>query len=363
MTGSAGVHPIAQRLLTWYEQNRRDLPWRNTRDPYAITVAEFMLHQTRVATVLPYYRRFLRRFRNWSRLAGAAPDDVLKAWEGLGYYARARHLHELAQKVCAEFGGKLPASRDVLSTLPGIGAYTAGAILSIAFGQDEPAIDGNVRRVLCRAFKITQDPTRGEGKRRLEKTASALLPRGHAGAFNQALMDLGATICSSRHPACAGCPLHAPCKARHSGLQDSLPVRARKRPTPHYDVAAAVIWRDGEVLITRRPPRGLLGGLWEFPGGKREPGENLEDCLVREVREELGIEIGVGSLLTSVEHAYTHFRITLYAYHSRVISGQPQCRACTDWKWVRPSRLGEYAFPAANHAIIGRIRAPESSAA
>jgi A/G-specific adenine glycosylase len=361
MTGSAGVHPVARRLLTWYKHSRRDLPWRNTRDPYAITVAEFLLHQTRVPTVLPHYERFLQRFPDWPALATSALDDVLKVWEGLGYYARARHLHTLAQKVCAEFGGKLPTSRDVLLALPGIGAYTAGAILSIAFGQDEVAIDGNVRRVLCRAFRITQDPTTGKGQRRLEETAVALLPRGHAGTFNQALMDLGAMICVSRHPACQVCPLHSPCLARRSGLQESLPLRAPKRRTPHYDVAAAVIWRDGEVLITRRPPRGLLGGLWEFPGGKCETGESLEECLVREVREELGVEIGVGSLLTSVEHAYTHFRVTLYAYHGRVISGEPHCTVCTDWKWVRPGRLSKFAFPAANHAIISRIRAPDSS--
>jgi len=359
MTGSAGVHPVTQLLLTWYKHSRRDLPWRNTRDPYAITVAEFMLHQTRVSTVLLYYMRFLRRFPDWSTLAASTLDDVLKVWEGLGYYARARHLHELAGRVCAEFGGKLPASHDALLTLPGIGAYTAGAILSIAFHQDQIAVDGNVRRVLCRAFEINQDPAKGEGRRRLEETALALLPHGRAGAFNQALMDLGASMCSSRHPACAGCPLSALCRARQSGRQETLPLRAPRRLTPHYDVAAAVIWREGEVLIARRPPRGLLGGLWEFPGGKREPGESLVDCLVREVREELGIEIGVGLLLTSVEHAYTHFRITLYAYHGRVVSGEPHCLACTDWRWVLPAQLGEFAFPAANHAIIGRILAED----
>jgi A/G-specific adenine glycosylase len=356
MTGSPDLGAITARLLSWYERNQRELPWRNTRDPYLITVAEFMLHQTRVATVLPYYQRFLERFPDWSALASAPLDDVLKAWEGLGYYARARHLHGLAQCVSAEHGGELPNSDQALRALPGIGEYTAGAILSIAFGQDRVAIDGNVRRVLCRLFQITENPVSADGRQRLQQSAESLLPHGQAGAFNQALMDLASSVCTPRRPMCEVCPLSEACQARRLGTQESLPVRRPTRRIPHYDIAAAVIWREGCILITKRPLRGLLGGLWEFPGGKREPRETLEACLAREIREELGIEIEIGAHIATVEHAYTHFRITLYAYDCRYAGGEPRCLGCDEWKWVQPPQLRDYAFPAANHPILAALQ-------
>jgi A/G-specific adenine glycosylase len=359
MTGKQKLHPLARRLLEWYAQNQRDLPWRRTRDPYRITVSEFMLHQTQVPTVLSYYDRFTRRFPNWASLASATLDDVLKAWEGLGYYARARNLHALAQHVCAQHGGQLPQSRVELLALPGIGEYTAGAILSIAFGQALPAIDGNTRRVLSRAFQVTEDPLGREGKQRLRTIAESLLPADEAGTFNQALMDLGATVCTPRSPECQACPWHDECRARQLGIQESLPVRRPRKPLPHHDIAAGVIWRGHQILIARRPPHGLLGGLWEFPGGKRESGETLEECLAREVREELGIKVHVGELLTTVEHAYTHFRITLHAFHCRYLSGEPQAVGCTAWQWVLLQQLDDYAFPAANHRIIAALRAAE----
>jgi A/G-specific adenine glycosylase len=357
MTGKQPRHPLAQRLLAWYARNERDLPWRRTRDPYRITVSEFMLHQTQVTRVLSYYDPFVQRFPDWASLASAPLDDVLKAWEGMGYYARARNLHALAQRVCAQHGGQLPRSQAELMALPGIGEYTTGAILSIAFEQTVPAIDGNARRVLSRAFQVTEDPLSREGEQRLQSIARSLLPADQAGTFNQALMDLGATICTPRSPECHTCPWHNDCRARQLGIQESLPVRRPRKPLPHHDIAAGVIWRDGQILIARRPPRGLLGGLWEFPGGKLEPGETLERCLVREVREELGIKVHVGELLTTVQHAYTHFRITLHAFHCRYLSGQPQAIGCTAWKWVTLQELDDYAFPAANHRIIATLRA------
>jgi len=361
MSGNASANSFAQRLLTWYQHNRRDLPWRSTQDPYHITVAEFMLHQTQVRTVHPYYKRFLELFPDWASLARASLNDVLKAWEGLGYYARACNLHVLAQRVCSQYDGQLPDSPQALLALPGIGPYTAGAILSICFGQDRPAIDGNARRVLCRVFQITADPTRPEGIRCLQEIATSLLPSGRAGTFNQALMDLGAIICTPRRPACPRCPLSELCRARLLNIQESLPVRRPTKPLPHYDIAAGVIWRGKHVLIAQRPPHGLLGGLWEFPGGKREPEESLEECLVREVREELGIEIRVRQPVTTVEHAYTHFRITLYAYHCQYVSGEPQAIGCTAWKWAAFEELNEYAFPAANHAIIAALQTLKDS--
>jgi A/G-specific adenine glycosylase len=359
MTGRLPLHSLTQRLLQWYSRNQRDLPWRRTKDPYRITVSEFMLHQTQVPTVLSYYDRFVQRFPDWASLASSTLDDVLKAWEGLGYYARARNLHALAQHVCAQYHEQLPQSREELLALPGIGEYTAGALLSIVFGQAVPAIDGNTRRVLSRAFQVTEDPLGREGKQRLKTIAEALLPADEPGTFNQALMDLGATVCTPRRPDCRSCPWHDDCRARQLGVQESLPVRRPRKPLPHRDIAAGVIWCGQQILIARRPPRGLLGGLWEFPGGKRKADETLEDCLVREVREELGVEVRVGALLTTVQHAYTHFRITLHAFHCHYVSGEPQAIGCTAWKWVSLSELENYAFPAANHRIIEALHAAD----
>jgi A/G-specific adenine glycosylase len=355
MTGRPTEARLARQLLTWYRKNARPLPWRGTEDPYAITVSELMLHQTRVDTVIPYYQRFLERFPDWSSLAAASLDEVLKAWEGLGYYARARNLHALAQSVCGEHGGRLPETEHELMALPGIGRYTAGALLSIWLGQDVPAIDGNVRRVICRLFHITAIPTKPQGRREVRERVTALLPAGQGGALNQALMDLGSSICTPRNPACHLCPWTKSCLARDLGIQESLPTRQPRKPLPHHDIAAGVIWRQGRILIAQRPAEGLLGGLWEFPGGKREPDESLEECLAREVREELGVEVRVGERVATVKHAYTHFRITLHAFRCTYARGEPQALGCAAWKWVLPSELEDYAFPAANRTIIAGL--------
>lgn len=349
---------LTARLLAWYADHRRDLPWRRTRDPYRIWVVEVMLQQTQVTTVLPYYARFMARFPTVKALAAASLDDVLKLWEGLGYYGRARHLHAAAQRVVAEFGGQIPDTMEGLLSLPGIGRYTAGAVLSIASGQDLPAPDGNVRRVLCRVFAIEEDVTRGAGQRRLWQLAQSLLPPGQAGDFNQALMDLGAMVCTHRAPLCHLCPLADECLAYQMGLQEQFPVRGPRRAVPHYEVTAGVVWNgDGLFLIAQRRPEGLLGGLWEFPGGKREPNETLEDCLRRELAEELDIKVAVDAPLTVVQHAYTHFRITLHAFHCRLVGGQrPRALDCADWAWIAIDDVERYAFSAADHKIIAALR-------
>jgi A/G-specific adenine glycosylase len=347
---------IQDRLLAWARVHRRDLPWRSERDPYRIWVSEVMLQQTQVRTVIPYYRRFLARFPTLRTLAEADLDEVLKAWEGLGYYARARNLHRAVQQVMESHGGQLPVDRDALLALPGIGPYTVGAILSLAFGRDAAVLDGNVRRVLSRVFAIDDDPRLAGTRRRLWNLAEALLPPGQAGPFNEALMDLGATVCTPREPRCADCPLSKECRGYQGGDPGRYPPRVPRRPLPHYDIAAGVVWRGDQVLISKRYTDDLLGGLWEFPGGKREDGETLEECLVREVQEELGIEIAVGDLLMAIRHAYTHFRITLHVFHCRYLSGQPQALDCADWRWVRLDQLDDFAFPAANRRILAALR-------
>jgi len=348
---------IAQRLLDWYERHRRDLPWRRVREPYAIWVAEIMLQQTRVDTVIAYYERFLTKFPTLDALAAAPLDDVLKAWEGLGYYARARNLHAAAREIREKLDGCLPRSPEDLRRLPGVGRYTAAAIASIAFGQDAVALDGNLRRVLCRIFSIDDDPGRPSTQRQLEALGLALLPPGRASDFNQALMDLGALVCTPSSPRCLICPLINLCQAQKEGIQEALPIRATRTFRPHRDVTAGVIYdQQGRFLITRRPLEGLLGGLWEFPGGKRRPGEKLVACLRREIIEELAIEIEIGDLLCRVERPFTHFYMTLYAFHCQWLGGEPQCLGCDDLRWVTLDQLDAFAFPVADQKIIATLR-------
>jgi A/G-specific adenine glycosylase len=289
-------------------------------------------------------------------LARARPDTVLKLWEGLGYYSRARNLHQAAKKIVRDFGGRLPQTKQELLTLPGVGLYTAGAIASIAFGRDEPLVDGNVTRVLCRLFRIHQDPRSGKVRRKLWHLAESLLPSGRAGAFNQALMELGATVCLPRSPRCQECPLRRLCSAREHAEQEKLPRHASKKPLPRHKVVVAVIYRNGRILIDKRKSNGLLGGLWEFPGGKVRKGESLEAALVREVREELGVTIRILRPLATVQHAYSHFCVTLYAFECAYAAGKPKCTTCVDYKWVYPKQLRNFAFPAANKKIIGALQ-------
>ncbi len=359
--GMAPFEEIARALLGWYAANRRDLPWRRRQDPYAIWVAEVMLQQTRVETAIPYYERFMARFPTLQDLAAAPLEEVLKAWEGLGYYARARHLHRAARLLMEKHNGSFPQTIAAWRRLPGVGPYTAAAVLSIAFGKDLLALDGNAARVLVRLFAIEEDPRRPTGRRRLQALGERLLPPGRAGDFNQALMDLGATLCTPKAPRCSECPIRAFCAAFHHGKPEAFPVRGPRRSLPHYDVTAGVI-QDGErVLIAQRPPEGMLGGLWEFPGGKVEPGESLEECLRRELREELGIEVEVLEPMMTIRHAYTHMRITLHVFRCRWIGGTPQPIGCSDARWVRVDELDRYPFPNTDRQIVERLKRVQSA--
>lgn len=334
---------FAQLLLGWYAKHGRDLPWRRTRDPYAVWVSEIMLQQTRVETVTGYYQRWMTRFPTVTALAQAEEQEVLQMWEGLGYYSRARSLHRAARELISSYDGKLPASRAELEQLPGIGRYTAGAIASIAFGMDEPALDGNIRRVLARVFDLAMPLDSPQGRQQLDQIMAEHLPAGRAGDFNQAMMDLGATLCIPRSPQCEACPVAGICRARSLGVQEQRPVGKARRKVPHYTVTAAVIQRDGRVLIAQRPANGLLGGLWEFPGGKQEPGERLTECLEREILEELGTGIEVGTELGVFKHAYTHFKVTLHAFFCTLKGSEPQPVEASDLRWVKPQELA--AFP------------------
>jgi len=359
------VTSLAERLLSWYGRNARCLPWREppghlAPDPYRVWVSEIMLQQTRVETVLPYYQHWMESFPNVATLAQASLQEVLSAWEGLGYYSRARNLQRSARVIMEKYAGELPAEPADLRKLPGIGRYTAGAIASIAFGKDEPALDGNIRRVLSRVFDVSEPARSPQGERRLWELAASNLPPGRASDYNQALMDLGATICTPRDPDCPSCPINSLCKANALGIQELRPVLESKTGIPHYTVTAAVIRQGEHVLIAQRPLNGLLGGLWEFPGGKLLPGEDLVSCLQREICEELGVEINVGGSLGIYRHAYTHFRVTLHAFACTLHNGrEPQPLQAHALRWITTSELEEYPMGKIDRQIAARIKSAD----
>ena len=301
-----------------------------------------MLQQTRVETVIPYFKHWLERFPTLQSLAETSLQQVLSAWEGLGYYSRARHLHQAAQIVMNDYHGRLPQEARLLQKLPGVGRYTAGAIASIAFGKDEPTLDGNIRRVLARYFNVSDNSRSPVGERELWRLAAEHLPKGQAGEYNQALMDLGASLCAPKSPDCPNCPLSAGCRAFTLGIQELRPVILPKPAIPHFIVTAAVIYRDGGVLIARRPAKGLLGGMWEFPGGKQKEGEDLTSCLMRELREELGVVVKVAEQIGVYRHAYTHFRVTLHAFRCELLDQEPHPIQVDEVRWVLLNDLSRY---------------------
>ena len=344
---------IRRKLLLWYRKNGRDLPWRKTADPYRIWISEVMLQQTRVETALPYYRTFLRRFPTVQALAGASPDDVLKAWENLGYYSRARHLHEAARIVAERFAGRLPENVEELRKLPGVGGYTAGAIASIAFGKAVPAVDGNARRVLARLFAVTATVDRPAAARQLESLAERLVPESAPGAFNQALMDLASACCTPRKPACGVCPLRANCRARRDGTAEALPRRMKRARIPERQAVSAIVRdRRGRLLVVRRPGKGLLSSLWKLPGGFLRERETPEEGLIRTFREETGVESELLSRAGTVHHSYTHFRLILHVFTVRIVRVKPQPLLCREVRWSTSEELASLAFSKADRKAM-----------
>jgi A/G-specific adenine glycosylase len=343
-------------LLRHYDRHRRDLPWRRVRDPYAIWVAEVMLQQTRVETVRGRWPAFLRRFPDVPTLARAREQSVLKAWEGLGYYRRARNLRAAARALVAAGRTTLPDTEEALRALPGFGPYTAAAVASIAFGRPAAVVDGNVERVLARFEDERGDVTRAGARGRVREAAARLLAPRRPGDWNQALMELGATVCLPRNPRCGACPLERDCRGRAAGDPQRLPRRPRRPRTPHHDIAAGLVWRQGRLLIARRAAEGLLGGLWEFPGGKRRAGESLEQACVREVREETGLAVRALEPFMALDHAYTHFRITLHLFHCTSARGRPRPLACEAPRFVTLEEIDRYPFPRANRRALEALR-------
>lgn len=343
-------------LIRWYKQQQRSFPWREDPQPYAVWVSEIMAQQTRLDTMLPYFNRWMETFPSIEDLAKADQQEVLNLWEGLGYYSRARNLHKAAKLVMSEHHGSLPASRAGLESLPGIGRYTAGAIASIAFGLDEAVVDGNVKRVLARIFEIEEAMNTPQGEKLIWELAEAHLPPGQAGDYNQGLMELGATVCTPRQPACGSCPVAELCRANQHSRQSELPVMKARPKSPHYTVTAAVIWRSGQVLIAQRPQDAMLGGMWEFPGGKRQGRESLIDCLKREILEELGVRIEVGDKVGIFKHAYTHFKVTLHAFHCQLNAKEPEALEHQELRWVDVSDLDDYPMGKIDRQIAQELQ-------
>lgn len=343
------MNRIAPELLAWYRQNKRSLPWRDHPIPYAVWVSEVMLQQTRVETVIPYFKRWLAKFPTVTALAEADEQDVLNLWEGLGYYSRARNLHKAAKVIVAEYDGELPKSALALQKLPGIGRYTAAAVASIAFGLDAAALDGNIRRVYARIFNI-DEPL---GSTRAEKVfwdlAEMHLPHGEAGDYNQALMDLGAMICTPRKPRCDECPIQKHCEAYQLDLQEMRPVPKVKKEVPHYVHAAAVIVQDGHVLLAQRPIDGLLGGMWEFPNA-RVTGDPADE-LSKVVQQSYQLEVNHLGFLAEVRHAYTHFKVTEFAFHCELIQLSDQ----ESLRWVDLEKLEDYPMGKIDRQIANKI--------
>jgi len=340
------------RLMEWFDRSRRAMPWRRRPTPYRVWISEVMLQQTQVETVRPYFLEFTRQFPDIAALAEAETQDVLKAWEGLGYYARARNLHRAARIVMSDHDGKLPATARELKRLPGIGDYTAAAIASICFGEAVPVVDGNVLRVFARFWGIDSDIACPRTRRELADRLLPCVNRQRPGDFNQAIMELGALVCRPGNPDCETCPLTCTCTARKTKRIAELPVKSRRASIPHYDVAVGIVRKNNRVLVARRKETRMLGGLWEFPGGKRKGDEPLERTVRREIREETGVAVNVGRLLCTVEHAYSHFRITLHAFECRFVSGRPRPVRSAEVRWAPLGHLSDLPFPSATRKVI-----------
>lgn len=345
------------RLLTWYDAHQRDLPWRKIGDPYRIWVSEIMLQQTRVDTAIPYYERFLSSFPTVTDLADADQQEVLKCWEGLGYYSRARNLHQAAKTVRDQYDGELPGTYDELLTLKGIGPYTAAAISSIAFQEPKAVVDGNVLRVFARFFGIGEDIRSGKTKRTVQALADDALSKNRPGDFNQAVMELGATICTPDQPSCIKCPVSASCTAYHNGTVHKLPFKSKAKKVPHHTIGVGIpVDEEGKLLIAQRPEEAMLGGLWEFPGGKKEKRESLRDTVARELHEELDVVVDVLDKVLTVKHAYSHFKITLHAYLCSIQSGKPRPKSSQQLRWVTVDELDTYPFPKANKELVKALQ-------
>lgn len=356
-TAGLDAPALARSLLDWFAAERRDLPWRRTYDPYHVLVSEIMLQQTQMDRAVAYFERWVARFPDLESLARASEDEVLRLWEGLGYYNRARSLLAAARELVRGHGGRVPEDDAALRALPGIGPYTAGAVLSVAFNRPEPAVDANVERVLARLTNLELPLSNARAKEFVRTTARALIPRGRARDFNQALMELGALVCLPRNPRCAACPWQESCVAHGLGLAGERPVARPAKEIFRVNMASGLLLRRGRVFIQKRKPGDVWPGLWEFPGGVLEAGETPEQALVREFFEETDLAVRPLSPVTVVRYSYTRYRVTLHAFYcaDAEAMAEPVLREAVDGRFVRPGDLADFAFPAGHRRVIACV--------
>ena len=342
-------------LLTWFKKHKRELPWRGIDDPYQIWVSEIMLQQTQVRKVVGYYERFIDKFPDIYQLADANLQDVLKVWEGLGYYARARNLHKAAKIVVKDLDGVVPDDYDTFRELPGVGDYSAAAVLSIACNAPFAAVDGNIKRVLARLFMMNTPINDASSTKLFQQKADDLLDMKEPGLFNQAMMELGATVCRPQSPTCLVCPVNTFCNAFQAKRQDEFPYRIKKEKVPEHEMAAGIIYKDTEVLIVQRPLEGLLGGLWEFPNGRISEIETAEEACIRYITEVVNLSVTNIKYLTRVKHAFTHFKIVVDVFQCEYHSGEVVLNGPIDAKWVKLTSLHDFPLPRATHKILEKL--------
>ena len=342
-------------LFRWYQKNARRLPWRTTNDPYRIWISEIMLQQTTVAAVIPYYERWMTVFPTIRHVARTSQQRILKVWQGLGYYSRARNIHRSAQIICREYNGQIPNDAELLAKLPGFGPYTMAAVLSIAFGQTYPVVDANVRRV-CMRLLAMEGEAHPRHDRSIREYLEKIIDSKDPGTFNQAFMELGALVCRAREPLCTICPVKSFCQAYAKGIQEIIPL---PKKTQLKKVAAAIaVIRDGDVyFLQKRPSKGLFADLWEFPGGKIEQGESPRAAVFREVDEELGIRLTSAQPLTKLKHFYTQFSVTLHVFLCE-ISHRPTIQS--NRKWLKRNDLEKYPMPSGSARIVDFLLAEAS---
>ncbi len=338
-------------LITWFKTNQRDLPWRQDQDPYKVWVSEIMLQQTRVDTVIPFFNRFIDKFPTIEALASAEEGDVLKAWEGLGYYSRARNLQAAVREVEQEYNSIVPNSKAEISKLKGVGPYTSGAILSIAYGIPEPAVDGNVMRVISRIFTSYDDIGKDKTRKKIEVMIAELICREDPSSFNQGLMELGALICTPTSPSCTVCPVQNHCEAYKRNVQTELPVKVKKTKSKAKKLVCGFVKNEqGQVLIHQRPNKGLLASLWEFPNVEITEGVPLKAQLTQFLRDEYYINTSVGEEIFHVEHVFSHLKWNVSVFEVELLSMEKSLNERS--KWVSRSEIKQYPFPVSHQKII-----------
>ena len=349
---------LQNSILYWFQENARDLPWRRTYSPYHVWISEIMLQQTQMDRVIDYFNRWISRFSSIKSLAEADHEEILKLWEGLGYYARARNIMKTARILMMEHNGEMPADYNKLLQLPGIGRYTAGAIMSIAFNKAYPLVDANIERIFARLFNLDKPVKESNTHAFIWRKAEELIPQGRAREFNQALMELGALVCISTNPRCSICPIRNECNAFSLDLVFERPVLQTPPRTIFIEMATGILEHGGRLFIQKRKPKGVWANLWEFPGGRLEPGETPEMALVREYLEETELAITTLRKIIAVHHSYMNYRVTLHCYFCSLADGRydPVLHGAQEFRWIKPDELSLYAFPAGHRKLIDHLR-------